>query len=62
MNTPEKGVAAGLGEATEIEEREQIRLADLQWVQRWRDGSERCPQCGGIEFGLPDAVCEDQAR
>ena len=62
MNTREENVAAAMREAQEIAEREQVRLRDLKWAERWYQGDARCPRCGGTDFGIPDAKYEERAR
>lgn len=62
MNTREENVAEAMREEQAIAEKKELRQRDLKWAQRWHGGDARCPNCGGTDFGIPDAKYEDQAR
>jgi hypothetical protein len=62
MNTREENVAEMKREADEIERKQQVRRADLDWARQWHDGCARCPTCGRTELGVVDLEAEGQLR
>jgi hypothetical protein len=46
----------------EIERQRKIRLQDLRWARRWRDGDAQCPRCAGAEFQIVDVESDGKMR